>query len=235
MGLDPKDLLKEPPPPDPTPDPVVEQLKADVLAAQEAEKLAKEETAGFSTRVTELEETVKRRPTPVPPGTPRSAEEVRAEHYEQIREGIYTAPGQTLDEHFNRRMMPVLQDYYGTQAGVARELGLAKVPEEDRKKYGTDAEKLMEAVDPATKANPAAWVQAFNLVKAQHLPEIIKEREDAVRKELEVKPPGHEGPTPTPAPVAVTAELTPEEKVVAQRYIEDGTFKDEEEYKKWKV
>jgi hypothetical protein len=230
----PEDLLKEPEPA-PVETEEVKQLKADLLASQGEGKAAKEEAAADRAKVVELEETAKRTPPrPAAPGVPKTAAEIQAETYEEIREGIYTAPGHTLDQHFNRRMGPVLQDYYNTQAGVAKELGLAKVSEEDKKKYGAEAEKLMEAVDPVTKANPNAWGQAFNLVKAQHLPEIIESEKEAVRKELEVKPPGHEGPTPTPEPVAATAELTPEEKLVCQRYIDDGVLKDEEEYKKWK-
>jgi hypothetical protein len=233
---DPKDLLKEPDPP-PVETEEVKELKAKLATSETATQAARDEVTAAAEKAAGLEEAA-RRPvvrTPVP-GVQRTAAEIQAETYEQIREGIYTAPGATLDEHFNRRMTPVLQDYYNTQAGVARELGLAKVSEADRTRYGDEAAELMKAVDPVTKANPNAWVQAFNLVKAQHLPEIIEQEKDVIRKEFEPKPPVIEGATPPPPPGGpAVAPLTEEEKMVCQRYVDDGVFKDEEEYKKWKV
>jgi hypothetical protein len=233
---DPKDLLKEPDPP-PVETEEVKELKAKLAAADTATQAALGEVTAAAEKAAGLEEAA-RRPVvrPPAPGVQRTAAEIQADTYEQIREGIYSAPGANLDEHFNRRMTPVLRDYYETQAGVARELGLGKVSEADKTKYGAEATELMRVVDPVTRANPNAWVQAFNLVKAQHLPEIIEQEKETIRKDLEPKPPVIEGATPPPPPGGpATAELTEEEKMVAKRYIDDGVFKDEEEYKKWKV
>lgn len=237
---DPKDLLSD------------DDKKAAEQAKQEFEALktkmttlegqlsqSSEEMALLKTRAEDAEkrlEESKRRPA-TPPGS-RTVEEEEADFAERVKEGIYTHPTQALDEHFRRRMGPVLVSHYEQQATMARDLALDKLPPADRKAYEKEIDDLMGKVDLPTRANPKAWQQAYKMVRADKMDDIIKKEITEVEERLTKKfgggAPPAEGATPPPGeggPKKV--ELTAEQKTVAERYVKDGVFKNVEEYVEW--
>lgn len=227
----PKDILPADPP---APVPTAEELQQKITELSSKVQDSEARETGYQDRIAELEKA----PVVTPPVSPPSGGMTPAQLEEQwqtrVREGIFSHPAMTLDEHFQYRMGPVLRQHYESQSGLAKEVALAKESDTDRKKYGGEVDKLMSAVDPVTKANPASWTQAFKFVRAEHLEEIVKDRETKIRQEL-AQPPPAEGPTPSPKDVPPSAgRLTPEEEAVADRYIVDGVFKDRAEYSKWR-
>ena len=123
------------------------------------------------------------------------------------------------DAAFNQRAQPIVGAVYTMGAQIARsnfETKLSGVDAKMFQKYGADVDKVMESVDVASKANPQAWQNAWNMVKGQHLDEITKaaqDRSDFFSETVQGSSLG--GP---PRTVLPDDKLTPEEEKQAKKY-----------------
>lgn len=104
---------------------------------------------------------------------------------ERLREAIEQDPEGVLDEHFNRRMAPILKDRYELDARLnfdrEREKIVSKHGEDKWKKYEPELAKFLEPMSLTTKAAPGAIAQAFDFVRLQHFDDEVNE---AVEKRM---------------------------------------------------
>ena len=123
------------------------------------------------------------------------------------------------DLAFQQRSAPIVAAVYTMGATAAKgqfESSLHGIEQAMFSKYGSEVQTRMNEVDAATRANPAAWKQAWNMVKGEHLDEITKAAQDRSEFFAEVSsgsPLGGPGRTILP-----DDRLTDEELKTAKKY-----------------
>lgn len=97
---------------------------------------------------------------------------------ERLREALETDPESAMDDHFNRRMAPILRDRYEHDASMnqirERDKLVAKHGEEKYKKYEKEVGEFMGDMSLTTRAAPGAYERAFDFVRLQHLDEEVE-------------------------------------------------------------
>jgi len=91
---------------------------------------------------------------------------------------------QFMDEQFNRRMSPLVQQQSQAMRGTNRELFQSKIPSEEWSKFGEEVESFIDNLHPQLQGHPDAYKTAYNIVLAGHKDEIIEEQSS--RKTLTV-------------------------------------------------
>lgn len=105
-----------------------------------------------------------------------------------LREALNDNPQAVLDHHFASRMQPLIEQNLGYQVATARgmfEQKLQAAPDfvrEEYTKYKDELEEFMKGIPAEVKANPAAWDNALDFVRAKHLDEIVERRKTRATK-----------------------------------------------------
>lgn len=94
-----------------------------------------------------------------------------------IREVFQEDPVSVLDQHFQARMAPLINQSLEYQVQSAQELFSQRMAEnEDYKDYKDELDEFMKGIPPAVKAQPKAWVDGLNFIRARHLDDIVEKR-----------------------------------------------------------
>lgn len=134
-------------------------------------------------------------------------------------------PGAVLDRHFAERMGPLVERNLGIQAAQAEALFDAKFQQdEDYQAYKGELKEWMRAIPLDTKANPQAWEDALDFIRAKHIKDIVGRR---LQKQKEMdKQAFVEAPSGRPGPRTQAVELSADQKAIAK-----GLGLTEDEYK----
>jgi len=133
----------------------------------------------------------------------------------EFRDRMNENPEAVLDEHFKSRIAPLAEMSLANQWSVNLQMADAQfASDEDWQKYRPEVVAFMEKTPLELRAQPNSLQKAFNLVKSEHLDEII-ERKSAKRTQAEkaafVEPPsgGHK-------PAAKRIQLSDVQKEIAK-------------------
>jgi hypothetical protein len=100
-----------------------------------------------------------------------------------MREALNENPEAVLDHHFATRMQPLIQQSLGYQIETAKTLFEQRhSQDEDYVAYKDELTEFMKGIPPEVKANPAAWDNAMDFVRAKHLKEIVERRTNKIHK-----------------------------------------------------
>lgn len=145
----------------------------------------------------------------------------------EFRDRMNENPEAVLDEHFKSRIAPLAEMSLANQSQVNLQMLDSRMAnDEDWTKYRPEVVAFMEKTPLELRAQPNSWDKAFNLVKSEHLDEII-ERKSAKRTQAEkaafVEPPSG-GQKPQPKKIQLSD---------AQKEIAKGLDMTESEYMEW--
>lgn len=102
-----------------------------------------------------------------------------------IRDRMNEDPNRTLDEHFNARIAPLAKMTLENNAQTNFQIFENQMKDdEDWKMYRPEVEKFMESIPLEVKAQPKSWEKAYDLVRINHLNEIV-ERKSAKQSKME--------------------------------------------------
>ncbi len=136
-------------------------------------------------------------------------------------------PVSVLDEHFAARMAPLINQSLEYQVNQARELFEQRMStDEEFNEYKGELEEFMKGIPPQVKAQPKAWADGLNFIRARHIDEIVEKRSKrtlARDKAAFVEGQGASATTPK-GPVMLNAD---------QKAIAKGLGIPEDEYLKW--
>ena len=120
------------------------------------------------------------------PAAKQSSSESNEDFEKRLNDDFFkdSGPSRLLDEFFQRKMAPYLQQVAGATAKQARDL-LEIHPEKGKmfSKYKGDIEGLVKGLPPDQQSNPAVWQYAYDEVLKDKGPEIMNERVDRMVEE----------------------------------------------------
>lgn len=144
-----------------------------------------------------------------------------------LREQLNDNPEEVLDRHFYTRMKPLIEQNLGYQVQTARTLFEQRhEADEDFRAYKDELEEFMKGIPPEVKANPAAWDNAMDFVRAKHLKEIVERRtkkQSQMDQRAFAEPPSGSSPGR-----ASKASLSDDQKAIAK-----GLGLSEDEYREF--
>lgn len=132
-----------------------------------------------------------------------------------VREHLEQDPNAVLDAHFNARIAPLAKMTLEAHANTNFQVFEASNREnEDWMAYKGEVEKFMETIPLEVKAQPNSWQKALDLVRGNHIDEIVERR--AKKRTQAEKAAFVEGPSGSIASTSKKIELTPEQKEIAK-------------------
>lgn len=88
---------------------------------------------------------------------------------------IFSNPDGFMDRQFQKRLGPLVQSQAAAMRNTNREIFKGRIGGE-YEKYGEEVEQFVSALAPQLQADPRAYEQAYNFVRASHLDEIVQEK-----------------------------------------------------------
>lgn len=110
---------------------------------------------------------------PTQPRQPRPGVSYSQPRQEEEEPDIYSNPEGFMDRQFAKRVGPLVQAQTSAMRNTNREIFKGRVGE-DYEKYGEEIEQFVSALAPQLQADPRAYEQAYNFVRASHLDEIVE-------------------------------------------------------------
>ena len=105
-----------------------------------------------------------------------------AERAQAIKDRLEEDPQSVLDEHFNERMTPLLEQQLRNTASSNRQLAkerLSGIKDAEGvskwDKYEKEVDEFMKPLSLETQAQPGAWENAFQFIRSQHLDDEIQD------------------------------------------------------------
>lgn len=159
---------------------------------------------------------------PAPVGPPAAPEP-------DIKELILDDPEKALDRHLDRRVGPIVREFYDHASSMTKmtvfqqmnEKGKPRFPHAGR--FSKDIDAFMQNVDPRLRTKPDSWESAYNFVVGANYDKLLEEARAQGAPPIE----GAGGPGGTPTPPKIT--LDEQESRVAR-----GMGMSAEEYAEWR-
>src|SRR5574342_423269 len=148
----------------------IQQLENELKTVSDEKEKARGYAIALTQRLSEMmensQQSVRRAEPDMSPEDRRAA----------LKRAIEEDPEETLDAHFQQRMAPLMQKNNTTLAALNKDRFVQSIGQDKWAKYEGEVHNLVKGLDPATMAEPGAWEQAYRMVLAGHIDEIIEER-----------------------------------------------------------
>lgn len=147
-----------------------------------------------------------------------------------LKDLILDDPEKALDRHLNRRVGPVVQEFYEHAANMTKMTTFQQITEKGKpkfphaKRFEKDIETFMERVDPRLRTKSESWESAYNFVVGANYDKLVEEARAAGAPPIE----GAGGQPGTQGAPKIT--LSPDEARVAR-----GMGMTPEEYHEWQT
>lgn len=106
------------------------------------------------------------------------------QQYQQQNEpDPYTDPEGFMDVQFQRRMQPLVNNTVNSLRSVNRSNFTQAVAKEDWEKYSGEVEAIIDNFSPQIQMHPDAYKQAYNIVLANHMDEVVGSKAEKIASE----------------------------------------------------
>lgn len=95
----------------------------------------------------------------------------------------YTDLNGFMEQQFSKRMTPLVQSTVTSMRGVNRNMFMSQVDKNEWDRYGKEVEQLVDSFNPQLQMHPEAYRQAYNIVLANHLDDVVGSKAEQIASE----------------------------------------------------
>lgn len=89
---------------------------------------------------------------------------------------IWEDPDQYLDRKLQQRLNPLIQQNVQSMKETNKQVFRQQIGQDEWNRFGNEIEQFVNSLSPQLQADPRAYQQAYNFVRASHVDEIANER-----------------------------------------------------------